>query len=268
MTIENVKNSNCNSHNFPIPSLEILFNYEWYRDDPVTAHMMEAKECLSKWSKPALVMFSTKWDFARCWSYLAHFVGTEPNKPNIEVLTHHVPPGTQWLVGRTKSSWSWSLMQRKRWSTSFGLKREFKLVTFCLSNAIGSNSWNSLLLIGHNTCRLWRVRATSSKSLTGRSLPTTYLNSLKAKIKQRYTWTPQAKIKLRHNHAFDDGAPTRADKPDISRWWTRLLTKSVSKWGAAQYSESILLAKMIAATNLIDSKWTESEFWTPLQMFR
>ena len=133
MTIENVKNSNCNSHNFPIPSLEILFNYEWYRDDPVTAHMMEAKECLSKWSKPALVMFSTKWDFARCWSYLAHFVGTEPNKPNIEVLTHHVPPGTPWLVGRTKSSWSWSLMQRKRWSTSFGLKREFKLVTFCLS---------------------------------------------------------------------------------------------------------------------------------------
>ena len=123
----------CNSHNFPIPSLEILCNYEWYRDDPVTAHMMEAKECLSKWSKPALVMFSTKWDFARCWSYLAHFEGTEPNKPNIEVLTHHVPPGTQWLVGRTKSSWSWSLMQRKRWSTSFGLKREFKLVTFCLS---------------------------------------------------------------------------------------------------------------------------------------
>jgi len=29
------------------------------KDDPVTAHMMEAKECLSKWSKPALVMFST-----------------------------------------------------------------------------------------------------------------------------------------------------------------------------------------------------------------
>ena len=144
----------------------------------------------------------------------------------------------------------------------FNWKQELELLFFLQFDQ------KQRILIGHNTCRLWRVRATSSKSLMGRSLPTTYLTSLKAKIKQRYTWTPQAKIKLRHNHAFDDGAPTRADNPDISRWWTRLLTKSVSKWGAAQYSESILLAKMIAATNLIDSKWTESEFWTPLQMFR
>jgi len=29
------------------------------KDDPVAAHMVEASECLSKWTKPALVMFST-----------------------------------------------------------------------------------------------------------------------------------------------------------------------------------------------------------------
>ena len=76
-----------NYHNFPITSLvapqnqvlsvlpinqstqnqciqsspRILCNDEWNRDDPVTAHMMEAKDCLSKWTKPALVMFSTGW---------------------------------------------------------------------------------------------------------------------------------------------------------------------------------------------------------------
>ena len=45
-------------HIMPSPYY-LLCNVECHRDDPVTAHMMEAKECLSKWTKPALVMFST-----------------------------------------------------------------------------------------------------------------------------------------------------------------------------------------------------------------
>ena len=72
----------------------------------------------------------------------------------------------------------------------FNWKQELELLFFLQFDQ------KQRILIGHNTCRLSRVRATSSKSLMGRSLPTTYLNSLKAEIKQRYTWTPQSQAKI------------------------------------------------------------------------
>jgi hypothetical protein len=34
-----------------------------YRDDPVAQHMLEARNCLKTWSKPALIMFGDQGNF-------------------------------------------------------------------------------------------------------------------------------------------------------------------------------------------------------------
>jgi hypothetical protein len=41
-----------------------------FRDDPVAQHMVEARNCLKTWDKPALIMFGDEGEFTRVQSIL------------------------------------------------------------------------------------------------------------------------------------------------------------------------------------------------------
>jgi hypothetical protein len=50
-----------------------------YRDDPVAQHMVEARNCLKTWNKPALIMFGDEGEFAyEQLTFLKYQCGTLP----------------------------------------------------------------------------------------------------------------------------------------------------------------------------------------------